>query len=44
MYYEEKLIDGILCWRSRPDAEWTPFTLKELSNRVVVAERRANAH
>ena len=22
MYYEEKIIDGRLCWRSTPDGEW----------------------
>lgn len=25
MYYEEKVIDGVLCWRNTPDGEWTQF-------------------
>lgn len=24
MYYEEKIIGGILCYRESPDGEWTP--------------------
>ncbi len=34
MYYEESMINGVLCWRSTPDGEWTPFTVAELSTRV----------
>ena len=35
MYYEEKMIDGIIHYRGTPDGEWTPYTLKELSSRYV---------
>jgi len=35
MFYEEKIIDGILHWRSDPDDEFKPYTLKELSERYV---------
>lgn len=35
MYYEEQIIDGILSYRHSPNAEFTPFTAKELSQRVV---------
>ena len=31
MYYEEKAINGVLHRRMHPDAEWTPFTIEELS-------------
>lgn len=37
MYYEEKLIDGRLCFRNRSDGEWHPFTDVELSRRLMVA-------
>ena len=35
MYYEEKIIDGILCWRNKPDGDFKPCTLEELSAEVV---------
>jgi len=44
MYYEEKLIDGVMCWRGVPDGEWTPYTLKELSARYAALCRAAGIH
>ena len=38
MYYEEKLIDGILHWRGMPDGGWRPIPLEKLGERVVTAE------
>ena len=32
MYYEEKVIDGCLCWRNQADAEWIKKTDKELTS------------
>lgn len=31
MYFEEKLIDGVLCWRNTPHSAFVPYTVKELS-------------
>jgi hypothetical protein len=31
MYYDEKMINGVLCSRSTPDGKWEPFTLEELT-------------
>lgn len=44
MFYEEKLIDGIMCYRTKPDGEWTQYPTEELSRRYdqVEAERRAS--
>lgn len=42
MYYEEKIIDGVLCWRNQPDGEWRAFSATELSGRVRIAEKRYN--
>jgi len=42
MYYEEKLIDGILHYNSvapKQSEHWIPFTPEVLSYRVLVAER-----
>ena len=30
MYYEEKIINGILCWRSIPKGMWTAYSAEEL--------------
>lgn len=34
MYYEEREIDGILCWRIHPNDEFIPYTNEELSERI----------
>jgi len=39
MYYEEKVIDGVLHFRTRPDGDFKPLTDKELTNRLVSAEK-----
>ena len=33
MYYEEKMINGVMHWRGSPDGEFTPFTIEEISER-----------
>lgn len=40
MYYEEKLIDGVLHWRNDLDSEFKPYTLEELSQRYQSNEKR----
>ena len=44
MYYEEKWIDGKLCWRSSPDGEWTAYTAYELGHRYQAELKRASDH
>lgn len=34
MYYEEKIIDGVLCWRTSPDREFTPYSPQQLTERI----------
>lgn len=43
MYYEEKLIDGVLHWRGAPDGEWLPVPASKLSQRVLDAEQSIQA-
>lgn len=31
MYHEEKVIDGVLCWRGTPDGEWVQYSLESLT-------------
>lgn len=38
MYYEERVIDGILCHRGTPDGGWTPFTREELTQMIGEAK------
>lgn len=40
MYYEEKLIDGIMHYRSDPNAEFKPYSLKQLSQRYDDMRKR----
>lgn len=40
MYYQEKLISGVLCWRNTPDGEWKKVSEESLSARVIGAEQR----
>lgn len=35
MYYEEIIADGVLCYRTSPDAAFTKFTAKELTTRLI---------
>lgn len=42
MYYEEKVIDGVLCFRGTPNGDWQPVHAKSLTDRVVIAERKLN--
>lgn len=37
MYYEEKVIDGRLCWRGLPNGGWTPFKASELTVKLMKA-------
>ena len=31
MFYEEKIIDGVLSFRNSPDGDWIPFTPEKLT-------------
>lgn len=42
MYYEEKVIDGVLCHRSAPDDPWTQFTLEALTIAFRAMKRRVD--
>jgi len=50
VYYEEQIIDGVLCWRSNPRDSWTPCTAKDLTatlenlcSRLSLAEKVVEA-
>jgi len=35
MYYDEQVINGVLCHRGTPDGQWIAFTSKELTAKIV---------
>ena len=39
MDYEEKIIDGVICFRISKTDEWRQLPKKELTERIVVRER-----
>ena len=43
MYYEEKLIDGILCYRCTPNGDWTKFSIETLSKRAYDDRQKLKA-
>jgi len=43
MYYEEKIINGKLCWRNDPDGEWIEFTAEQLTAKLTERRSELNA-
>ena len=37
MFHEEKIIDGVLCWRGTPDGKWIKKTAKQLTAMLIEA-------
>ena len=31
MYFEQKIVNGILCHRGTPDGEWIPYSAEDLT-------------
>ena len=34
MYHVEKIINGVLCFKSTPNGEWIPFSVQEITRRL----------
>ncbi len=34
MYYDEQVINGVLCHRGAPNGKWIPFTVEQLTARL----------
>ena len=43
MYYEEKIINGILCYRCSPVGGWTEFSIESLSKRAYNDRQKLKA-
>lgn len=44
MYYEEKIINGVLCHRSTPDGEWVQFTSEQLSAMLIIRQEELKCY
>lgn len=42
MYYEEKVINGLLCWRNTPDGKFIPMAADRLTARYLAQQNRAD--
>ena len=42
MYYAEEIVNGVLCFKTTPDGEWTPLSLTVLTERLTEANKRIN--
>lgn len=40
MFYEQKVINGILCWRNDLDGEWNEFSLQGLTTEYTELKAR----
>ena len=40
MYFEEKIINGILCWRDTPTGEWQQYSAAEISAKYEQVQLR----
>ena len=38
MFYEEQIINGMLMFRHTPDDEWMPYSIEDMSKRIVDIE------
>ena len=34
LYYKEEVVNGVLCWRHKPDGEWIPMDPKAMTARI----------
>lgn len=39
MYHQEKVINGVLCYKIAPDTQYKPYTLEQLTDRVIRGEK-----
>lgn len=42
MYYEEKVINGVLCYRHSPDDAWTEYGKEQLTEMIQNSRNECN--
>lgn len=42
MYYQEKVINGVMHYRGHPNDEWKPMTVQQLTDRLVLSKLNLN--
>ena len=35
MFHEEKVINGVLCWRGTPDGDWIEYSSRQLTEKLM---------
>ena len=40
MYYEEKIINGVLCYRTTPDDFFRPLSRERMTERIIDLENK----
>lgn len=40
MYYEEKIINGILCYRNSPNSDFKEFTKEHLTSKILSMKKK----
>ena len=40
MYHEEKIINGVLCWRGSPTGKWNEFSKEILTKKLMEAQEK----
>lgn len=40
MYYQEKVINGILHFKLSPDGEWKPLSVEQLTHTIVMQRQK----
>lgn len=43
MYYEETIINGILCWRDEPNGKWCPCSAQKITKRLAETRSQRDA-
>lgn len=38
MYYEERVINGVVCCKTSPNGEWRQLTPRQLTDKIVMLE------
>lgn len=39
MFYEEQVVNGVLCWRNDPRDEFTPYTIEQLTRKYLAVKK-----
>ena len=44
MYYEEKIVNGVLCFRTTPNTPFVEFSKEKLTSKIAELEQKLSLH